>query len=146
MKRLLNISERNSKRILSIICLVLTLFVPGCLPMEQNLDNLLDTAACQYQAPRDEICVITYRARGGQLNEPILQLLRLGGLSRRPLLLSNPLSPFFMTPPWGESIQCYRTRLCRSSRIADRSIRASLTTCGAATPTSISLRRASHLD
>ena len=72
MKRLLNISERNSKRILSIICLVLTLFVPGCLPMEQNLDNLLDTAACQYQAPRDEICVITYRARGGQLNDVML--------------------------------------------------------------------------
>lgn len=66
MKRLLNISERNSKRILSIICLVLALFVPGCIPFEDVTDAAFGQG-CQFQRPtRNSICFVTYRTRGGQ--------------------------------------------------------------------------------
>lgn len=66
MKRLLNIGERNSKRILSIICLVLGLFVPGCIPTEHLFDALLGKD-CQFQRPNPSSrCVVTYRTRGGQ--------------------------------------------------------------------------------
>src|SRR3989442_4417751 len=65
MKRLLNISERNSKRILSIICLVLGLFVPGCLPAEQFFDAAFGQG-CQFQRTNPTgRCIVTYRTRGG---------------------------------------------------------------------------------
>jgi len=66
MKRLLSISERNSKRILSMICLVLALFVPGCIPVEDIFDQIFDPA-CPYQMPfLADRCVITYRTKFGQ--------------------------------------------------------------------------------
>ena len=68
MKRLLRISERNSKRILSIICLVLALFVPGCLPLDV-LDQVFDPD-CPFQVPNDNTrCVLTYRTKFGQTKD-----------------------------------------------------------------------------